>query len=309
MKKETLFELKSLYRDHFRVTGYRFGRGQKSVCIVGSLRGNEIQQLYICSQLVRELKRLEQEKKIISGKQILVIPTANPYSINTSKRFWPSDNTDINRMFPGYHLGETTQRIAAGIFEPIKDFEYGIQFTSFYRSGKFQPHVRMMTTGFENVNTAKKFGLPYVLKRKPKPYDTTTLNYNWQIWESEAFSIYTDSIDQIEEESAQKAVQAVLRFLYEVGAVNEAVEKGEEPVIIEDQDLVSVTCPDGGLFLPDVGVGEEVKKDQPLAKVLDPYEGEKIATICSPVGGRIFFARSKPVTYSNTVVFKIIPRA
>ena len=31
-------------------------------------------------------------------------------------------------MFPGYDLGETTQRIADGIFSQIKDYEYGIQF-------------------------------------------------------------------------------------------------------------------------------------------------------------------------------------
>ena len=39
------------------------------------------------------------------------------------KRFWSIDNTDINRMFPGYDKGETTQRIAAGIFEKIKDYK------------------------------------------------------------------------------------------------------------------------------------------------------------------------------------------
>jgi hypothetical protein len=33
-------------------------------------------------------------------------------------------------MFPGYDAGETTQRIAAGVFEKIKDYEYGIQFAS-----------------------------------------------------------------------------------------------------------------------------------------------------------------------------------
>ncbi len=51
------------------------------------------------------------------------------------KRFWSIDNTDINRMFPGYDKGETTQRIAAGIFEKIKDYKYGIQFASFYIPG------------------------------------------------------------------------------------------------------------------------------------------------------------------------------
>ena len=62
-------------------------------------------------------------------------------------------------MFPGYDLGETTQRIADGIFSQIKDYEYGIQFTSFYMPGEFIPHVRLMDEGYSDVITAMKFGM------------------------------------------------------------------------------------------------------------------------------------------------------
>ena len=64
-------------------------------------------------------------------REILVIPSINHHAMNIGKRFWPVDNTDINRMFPGYDLGETTQRIAAGVFEKVKDYDYGIQFARF----------------------------------------------------------------------------------------------------------------------------------------------------------------------------------
>lgn len=73
-----------------------------------------------------------------------------------------------------------------------------MQFASFYMPGKFTPHVRMMKAGFENVELAKKFGMPYVLLRKTRPYDTTTLNYNWQIWETHAFSIYTTTTAEVD---------------------------------------------------------------------------------------------------------------
>ena len=61
------------------------------------------------------------------------------------------------------------------------------------------------------------FGLPYVVMRKPAPIDTTTLNYHWQIWETNAFSIYTKETDKVDEQSAQEAVAAVLRYLSRVG--------------------------------------------------------------------------------------------
>ena len=61
------------------------------------------------------------------------------------------DNSDINRMYPGYNKGETTQRIAAGIFEKIQGYRFGVQFSSFYMPGDFVSHVRMMKTDYEDT--------------------------------------------------------------------------------------------------------------------------------------------------------------
>ena len=55
MDKSVIYKINSLYRDNFRVTGYTFGEGEKALCVVGSIRGNEIQQIYTCSQLIQRL--------------------------------------------------------------------------------------------------------------------------------------------------------------------------------------------------------------------------------------------------------------
>ena len=129
MKKEVLYSLKGIYRENFEIEGYRFGHGEKSACIVGAMRGNEIQQLYICSQLIKVLKDLEMRGAISHNHEILVIPSANRFSMNVEKRFWPVDNTDINRMFPGDEAGDTTKQIAAAIFESSRAtaMEYSLQ--------------------------------------------------------------------------------------------------------------------------------------------------------------------------------------
>lgn len=308
MKKKTIYEIKSLYRDNFRVTGYEFGKGKKSVCIVGSIRGNEIQQLYTCSQLIKRLKKMEEEGKITKGHKILVIPTINPYSMNIKKRFWPTDNTDINRMFPGYNLGETTQRIAAGVFEVIKDYKYGMQFASFYMPGKFTPHIRMMKTGFENVELARQFGMPYVVLRNTRPYDTTTLNYNWQIWETNAFSIYTTTTAEVDKESAGTAIRSILTFLSKEGIVDYHGHDGYISFVVEDTDMIAVRTKVAGIFESKVKVGDEVIKGQILAQVIDPYEGEVLESLESPADGIVFFAHNDPLTYANTAVYKLVVR-
>lgn len=307
MRTEIIYENRSLYRDNFKVQGYVFGSGGKSVCIIGNMRGNEYQQLYVCSQLVQELKKAEQEDRIIPGHEILVIPSANPYSMNVEKRFWPIDNTDINRMFPGYMEGETTQRIAGGIFDKIQHYRYGIQFASNYMPGEFMPYINIMKTGFEDVELAKKFGVPYVVLRNPRPYDTTTLNYNWQIWETQAFSVYTTTTDSINRDSAKRGVRSVMTFLDSVGVVKNRRHEGYISQVIHDEDMISVRTTTAGFFEPVVRVEDEIKSGSLLARILNPLDGEVLEQIYAPADGIVFFLHSNPLTYGHTAVIKLIP--
>ena len=59
MRKIKLFGMDSPYREELQISGYCFGHGEKAACIVGSIRGNEVQQLYVCSQIIRKLGELE----------------------------------------------------------------------------------------------------------------------------------------------------------------------------------------------------------------------------------------------------------
>lgn len=307
MEKKNLFEIKALYRDDFRMTGFSFGQGEKAACIVGSMRGNENQQLYCCTQLIRKLKELERNGCIKPGKEILVVPCVNPYSMNIKKRFWSIDNTDINRMFPGYSEGETTQRIAGGLFEATKDYAYGLQFASFYMPGKFVPHIRIMKTGLEDIEMAGKFGFPYIVLHTPRPFDTTTLNYNWQVWNTKAFSIYTTTTDQIDKASARQAVEAVLNFLKKEGIIAYHGFEGYVSKVVSTEEMTTVRIKEAGFFEGKVNAGEHVRKGQLLACVIDCFEGNVVDEIYAPVEGTILFAHAEPKAYQNTAVYKIIP--
>lgn len=306
MNKKIIYEIKGMYRDDFRITGYEFGEGDKSVCIVGNLRGNEVQQIYCCSQLVKKMKQLEEEGRIKEGHKILIIPSINPYSVNIQKRFWPTDNTDINRMFPGYDLGETTQRIADGVFNEIKDYEYGIQFTSFYMPGDFVPHIRYMKEGFTTKEDAEKFGMKYIVERTVRPYDTATLNYNWQVWDTKAFSLYTSTTSQISKTGAGQAVLSVMNFMANNGIIKyEAI--GEKKMrICDDTELISVRTAKSGFYEPLVKAGDKVEAGTPLANIINPYEGDILETLYAPVNGVVFFIHNEPLTYANTAVIKIL---
>ncbi len=306
MEKKTIYELQSLYRDNLRITGFHFGGKQETIAIVGALRGNEIQQLYICSQIINKLKMLERDGKVSKKKGILIIPSANHYGMNIGKRFWAVDNTDINRMFPGYNLGETTQRIADGIFKAVMDYEYGIHFTSFYIPGNYAPHVRMMATGYEAVEEAYKFGLPYVMIRDTSPFDTTTLNYNWQIWETKAFSLYTKYTDKIDLESADMTVTAVLRFLNEIGCISYPSYGGYLSRKVTEDMIEMIKTEKSGLFRCLVDIETNVSKGTILAEIVDPYEGHVVSRVIAPCDGTVYFHHDEPLVFENTVAFQMI---
>ncbi len=312
MEKHVLFQIPALYRDDFRITGYTFGEGEKSACIVGSLRGNENQQLYICAKLVQRLKKLEAMGRIKKGHQIMVIPSANSYSMNIKKRFWSIDNTDINRMFPGYNQGETTQRIAGGLFEAIHSYTYGMQFASFYMPGNFIPHVRVMKINEEPnaelLQLAKEFNLPYVVSHTPRPYDTATLNYYWQVWGAKAFSIYTTTTDEIDQSSAEQAIAGILNFLTKQGIICGEGLVANESNIVATKQIINIRTKKAGFLVPFVKAGDIVKKDQVLAEIVHTYEGNVLSKIVAPVEGTILFARNEYKTYENTAVYKIIPK-
>ena len=86
MIKETLYTTDSYLREEFKIEGFRFGStgedSEPSACIVGSMRGNEFQQLFICSLLVKRLKELEASGSIVGNHEILVIPSLNNSSMN-----------------------------------------------------------------------------------------------------------------------------------------------------------------------------------------------------------------------------------
>lgn len=308
MIKDIIYKFTSAYRGDFNVSAYRFNKGEKSCCIVGALRGNEIQQLYICSKLIKALGELEKQCKISYDHEISVIPCVNPFSVNIGSRFWCNDNRDINRDFPGNIFGEPTQRIAAELLNAVSGYQYGIQFASFYVPGDFVPHVRMMETGKENTSLANLFGLPYVILRKPRSFDEATLNYNWQMNNTSAFSVYTNETENIDDKSAEVAVASVLRFLSRMGIIKYQCHGGYMATTLDEDALMPVRSSMGGFYRSIKKPGDEVTQGEIMAEILHPYENTVLEEIKAPCGGIVFFAHSSPLVSESEVLYKLIKR-
>jgi predicted deacylase len=292
------------------IASYTFGSGEKTCCVVGALRGTEIQQMAVCAQLVDTLRRLEGKGRMAKDGSVTVIPCANYYSMNIGKRFWTMDNTDINRMFPGYNLGETTQRIADGLFNAVKGYTYGVHVTSFYLEGEFLPHAKIMRVGDAAegaYDSLADFGLPYGLIRTPHPYDTTTLHYNWLVWGCKAFSLFTTYTERTGTRSTQAAVNAVLRFLAARGIIEHSLHKGSHTHIMQEEDMTHIHTASAGVVKNRVSVGHEVNEGDLLCEIIHPLEGYSVERITAPAAGTVFFSYNKQLVMERADVFKLVP--
>lgn len=308
MLKEELFTMNTAFRGDYKIYGYKYGKGDKAACIVGAMRGNEYQQLYICSLLSRKLAELEESGNIRHGKQVLVIPSLNYSAMNVNHKFWLSDDSDISKEFPGNPKGTASSRIAHKILNTASDYSYCIQFPSFYLSGMFIPHVRMMHTGNECINLANLFGLQYVLIGEPRPYDKATLDYNLKKRGTEAFSIYSGGTEHLNQKYAEIAVSAVLRFLSRMGIIRYNNLSGYISEVMNEDEMIDIKADDAGFLRRYVGANEEVHRGQKLADIVDPMDGKVKSEIIAQVDGIVFFVQDEPMISQNMTVFKFIKR-
>ena len=306
MKKDVLFTVPSYFRDDMDVMGYRFGKGEKSCVVLGALRGDEVQQLYVCARLVAFLREVEKDGGIMPGKSVMVVPTAVGFSMNVGSRLWAPENRDLNRRFPGEATGSTTSRIAMALFERLKAYRYGVQLTSFYQPGSFIPHVRMMETGKQNPALAREFGLPYVYVHTPRAVDQTTLNYNWQLAGTQAYSLYAGKTQEIDETAADQTLRAIIRFLNGRGIIRSESTPGHNSTVITDGDLTTVATSAAGLLRRVKFAGAHVRRGEQLAFIITPLDGSVREVLKIPVTGTLFFVQDGPFIIEHTPVLQVL---
>ena len=272
------------------------GDSPKRVCIVTGTHGDELEGQYVCFRL-NQIIRAQLER--LNGT-VEIYPALNPLGIDSITRGIPTFDLDMNRIFPGDPQGAMPKQ--------IKGYTYGIQLASFYIPGDFVPHVRLMRTGYEDTEGAKLFGMPYITLRQPLPFDTTLLNYNWQIWETKAYSLYGGMNDGVESPITSEMIGTILRFAQRTGLSRKPVVGIPDfnPQVIDEPSFCSVRTPQAGIFYRLKGAGAKVQEGEPLARIIDPYEGSVRAEITSPTDGIIFFAHNKPLALANTLLFNIL---
>ena len=271
MKREVIWEDGETGR---KTVGYVFGKGEPSVCVLGAVSGSEAQALFIAARLVKKLKELEARGAMVSNHQVLVIPDAS-----------------------GAANGAGRERLEA--------YPCAVGFSGFSRNGDFVPHVRVRENGEASGSLANLFGMPYVLLTGTAGEEPRTAGRDGK---DRMFWLCAGGRLQIEEEPARQAVSAVLRFLTRMGILRYASHSGYIASMVRETDLTVVRTDASGIFRPLVRPGQEVRRGDTLAEILDPLEGETISRIQSPTDGVMFFVWGRPLAEEGDRIGAVIRR-
>ncbi|HHD77273.1 MAG TPA: succinylglutamate desuccinylase [Campylobacteraceae bacterium] len=307
MQKIEIVKIESLSRAPMVVEGYLFEGSDPeapSVAIVGAIEGDAIIPLYTTSRLVEFLSRkLEKEQKIRGN--ILVVPSVDHYALNVRERFWPLDKTDLNMMFPGYSEGETTQRIAHKLFEAVQGYTYGITLRSRPDNADCIPHVVLLESGYEDLEGAKRFGFKFIYHKEVQSVNTVSLQYNWQLWHTKAFTIMTPRNAEPAGYDSDTVFQALVRFLERSGVIDYPMFYAYESNVVTREEISVVKSPQSGIFVTQKTPGAYVHAGEVIGEISHALEGRTIHTFTAPCDGMITCLYNHALIIEKSIAFRI----
>ena len=159
------------------------------------------------------------------AKRILILPVVNVIGMHTRSRVWPFDKTDLNRMFPGYHAGETTQRIADAVFKLTRQAAIRIDIHSSNPEFEELPQVRLYGPSKQERATALKMGLPAVVECPSNRTSQSTLLHAWKQTGGQNFVVQGGSAGDLQLPHCHQLHRALCRLLRRL-----KILKGEQPL-------------------------------------------------------------------------------
>lgn len=310
MSEGKLLSMTSPLRADFEIPYHDIGDPSRppKLALVAGVHGNELNGVFVLSRLASFLKRVaagEAQGQELCDR-VLVVPAVNVLGVNTRNRRWPFDGTDINRMFPGYDAGETTQRIAHAVMEVTRQAYYRVDIHTSNLDFEELPQVRLYAATPAERTSAILFGLPAVVERPLNAIVSSTLAISWRAHEGENFVIQAGLAGVLQTHHCERLFRALVTFLHRTGIVRGTHLSEEEDVhyfgVDQSLPVISATA---GLFVSRLEVGRWVRAGEVLGQVFGGFEGDLLAEIHAPLSGLLSGLRRQPMLYEGDLVARL----
>jgi hypothetical protein len=314
MSTKNLLRMTSPLRDDFTIPFHDFGDPERppALALVAGLHGDELNGIFVLSRLADFLRGVVAGERpdLRLNERIVVVPAVNLLGVNTKNRRWPFDGTDINRMFPGYDRGETTQRIAYRVIELTLAARHRIDIHSSNTDFEELPQVRLFEASDRERELAKLFGLPAIIERAATPVFTSTLGYAWRYYEGETFVLQAGRAGTIQPHHCEQLFHGLLGFLGRTGVVTgvEISDVDDDVHLFPPNHTMPVISDGAGFFVSRLAVGRWIQAGDPIGQVYDPFDGSLKREIKAPVAGLLSGLRRQPLLVQGDLVARIQTR-
>ncbi|UFP96292.1 M14 family metallopeptidase [Gloeobacter morelensis] len=294
-----------------------FGRGRPVLSVVGGLHGDAYNGVYTCHLLIEWLRRqeLRQGPYQLRGK-VRVLPAVNPPGLLLASRHWPFDNTDLDRVFPGYAQGETTQRLASWVFEQVRHSDCCVELHGPENHLAEWPRVQVYHSQPRALDLAQILGLPVVWVRRRSTAKTAhcyelpvrtqgTLAHNLSQAGVDVLVIRAGGGQAIEPEYCTRVFAGLVRLMLHMGIVLGPPPEPPgtaSPRVVTGTAVQPVHCRTPGLFVPAATLGESLAEGEVLAQVVDPLRGETLERVHTTEPGLLIALRTHPVVMQGALV-------
>ena len=290
-----------------------YGQGGNLVSIIAGVHGDEYLGLYVVYRLIQWLESIEQSAYQLRGR-IRIVGCANPLGALIGERFWPSDFTDINRIFPGYLAGEASQRLAHWIFDALKpslltmDLHNGVAMHELL-------HVRSYSTESWLQRGMSKMGLPVIWHQSFQEPSTRYLEVPGAVEGTLQYCLHQHGIENIvlcggpdlDIKQGIRLFRALLKLLFYLEILHgPPLEESEpQPEGRQVKSITAVLSRRAGLFLSQGTLGESVKKGSYLGETVDVQSGQILDQTFSPVDGVLLSLRKQPMVGEGMLLARI----
>jgi predicted deacylase len=277
-----LGEQRSIYLNIARLPTYtsidlpvHFYRGKEDgpvLLLTGGLHGDEINGIEI-------IRRMIANKSIIPDKgTIIAIPLVNIYGFIQNVRGVP-DGKDINRSFPGVKTGSLARIVAYTLMNKIIPLiDYGLDFHTGGANRSNYPQIRCDLNIDKNKELAHAFAPPFVIHSKllDKSFRKAAHNKGKHILVYEA----GESM-RYDENGINEGIAGTHRLMKYLGMREEAPEPYDPHTLMK---TTWVRAHYAGLFQHRISLGDEVRRNQLLGYITDPFGSEQFKVKANRAG-------------------------
>ena len=317
MKSKRLLRMTTPVGPPFEIAYHDIGpqRQTPAVALVAGIHGNELNGIYVLARLAGWLRKIYggQEPGIRLTKRILILPVVNVIGMHTRSRVWPFDKTDINRMFPGYHAGETTQRIADAVFKLTRQAAIRIDMHSSNLEFEELPQVRLYGPSKQERATALKMGLPAVVECPSNRTSQSTLLHAWKQTGGQNFVVQGGSAGDLQLPHCHQLHRALCRLLRRLKILQgdqplqgvDLTENTQQVHYFKEGHTVSLISEKAGLYVMRAELGRWIKQGDLLGDIYDGFNGRLRSHVRAPVDGFLTGRRRQALLYQGDLLARI----